>query len=88
MRRTKTFTITYNYFEPGTLVVPTSTRCPLVRDDRKRHVFKVTKCYEPNFPGEDGIVFVEGHKNGVETYYLREATDADGDAGSEVPWPY
>ena len=73
MKRTKTFSVTYNYFEPGTYVVPTSTRCPLMREGTPP-LFKVIDCMEPLFAEERCIVYVEGHKFGVDAAYVREAT--------------
>lgn len=69
-RRTKSFTVSYKFFERDTFVTPTSPRCPL--DSNK--VYKVIDCFEPTFAGDDAICFVEGHKHGITTEYLREAT--------------
>jgi hypothetical protein len=69
MQRTKTFTVTYNYFEPGDLVTPTSTRCPL-----DPGVYKVEMCFKPAYPGDECIVHIEGHQYGVSSEYLREAS--------------
>jgi len=75
MKRTKTFTIEYNYFEPGTYVVPTSPRCVLTHEDRT--LFEVIDCLEPTFAGETSLVFVKGRFHGVDTTYLREATQEE-----------
>jgi len=69
MKRTKTFTVTFNWFAPGTIVTPTSTRCPL--ESGKFYV--VTECHEPSFPDENAVVFVQGKQIGLSTEYLREA---------------
>lgn len=83
MKRSKTFTITFNYFEPGTYVTPTSRRCVL----EPGTIHKVIECHEPLFPGEDAIVFVEGKRTGLSTEYLREAKAEEIAAGScKVEW--
>jgi len=68
MKRTRTFEVTYNYFDVGATVTPTSTRSPL---EIGRH-YIVTKCYEPKYAGDDCIVFVEGVDYGISTEYLEE----------------
>lgn len=68
MRRKKTFTVEYNYFEPGTRVTPTSGRCPLDIGV----VYVVTKCLESRDAGDEAVCFVQGRKTGVSTTYLRE----------------
>jgi hypothetical protein len=67
MRRSKTFTVEYNYFEPGTRITPTSNRCPL-----ERGVYVVTKCIEPRDAQDEAVCFVQGRKTGISTTYLRE----------------
>lgn len=76
MKRSKTFTVTYNYFEPGTYVTPASQRSVLSHGDGSL-LFKVTQCLEPNFPEDTCIVFVKGHRYGVGTEYLRAATSEE-----------
>lgn len=66
-RRTKTFEVSYNFFEPGTLVTPTSTRSVL----RVEQAYRVTKCHEPMYAEDKAICFVSGHPDGVSTEYLR-----------------
>jgi len=72
--RSRTFTVHYNYFEPGTLVTPTSTRSTL----KLEHVYRVHSCSEPCYPEDRAICFVSEHSNGKEhrygvtTEYLRE----------------
>lgn len=73
MRRQKAFVISYNYFKPGTYVVPTSSRCVLANKNIPL-LFKVVRCYEPLHANDCCLVFVEGHATGVDTEYLREAT--------------
>lgn len=68
MRRTKTFEKTYKYFEPGTLITPTSNRCPL----EYGKIYTVIECSEPMDCMDEAIVFVEGHQYGVRTEYLTE----------------
>lgn len=68
MKRTKDFTIEYNYFEPGTLVTPTSNRCPL----EYGKTFKITMCREPMWPGDDCVVFVRGRTTGISSEYLKK----------------
>lgn len=70
MIRQRTFTVTYNYFEPGTIVEPTSTRSSLEPGQ-----YKVLSCHEPRFDGDDAVVFVEGRGVAVRTEYLREVTN-------------
>jgi len=83
MRREKTFIETYNYFEPGTFVTPTSRRCVLVAG----RVYKVVRCHEPLYAGDEAVVFVEGHRSGIRTEYLREATSGEIKRGDwEVEW--
>jgi len=88
MKRTITFEVTYNYFEPGTLVTPTSNRCVV----RPGFTYRVTECKEPRFPGDDCIVFVEGHGTGFSTEYLKEVTlleNYDPQSPPEViGWPH
>lgn len=73
VRRTKTFEVSYNYFEPGTLVTPTSTRCPL----NVEKVYRVRECHEPMYAEDEAICFVsehpsgEDHRTGISTEYLR-----------------
>lgn len=67
MKRTKTFDVEYNYFDPGTFVEPTSSRSSLP-DGR----YKVTECVEPRFPEDHCVVFIEGRDTAVRTEYLRE----------------
>jgi hypothetical protein len=67
MRRTVTFEEEYEYFEPCTLVTPSSRRSVL----EVEHVYRVTGCQAPMFPGESAVCFVEGHRNGVDTSSLR-----------------
>lgn len=67
MKRKKTFEVEYNYFEPGTLVRPTSPRCPLYTG-----IYKVTKMYEPIDVTDEAICFVDGHSYGISTVYLEE----------------
>lgn len=66
-RRTKTFEVSYNFFEPGTLVTPTSTRCVL----NVEQAYRITECHEPMYAEDEAICFVEGHRCGVSTEYLR-----------------
>lgn len=80
MRRIKEFTVEYNYFEPGSKITPTSRRCPL----EMGRVYVVEKCIEPRYAVDGCIVFVEGHKYGIDTEYLREATAGE---GCRIPSP-
>jgi hypothetical protein len=66
-RRTRTFEVSYNYFDQGTVVTPTSTRCPLAIGQN----YVITECHEPMFADDKAICFVEGHKTGITTEYLR-----------------
>jgi len=66
-RRTKTFEVSYNFFEPGTLVTPTSTRSVL----NVEQVYLVRECHEPMYAEDAAICFVGGHRCGVSTEYLR-----------------
>lgn len=68
MKLSKTFKVEFNYFEPGTRVTPTSSRCPLTMGQ----VYTVTKCIEPRFYADEAVCFVEGRKTGLSTTYLRE----------------
>lgn len=68
MRRTKTFTVEYNYFEPGTIVTPTSNRGPLAHGE----TYVVTKCVEPQYAGDECVVLLSGQMYGVNTEYLSE----------------
>lgn len=77
MKRSRTFEVAYNYFEPGTYVTPTSERHPLERGK----VYKVTACLEPRFADEGCSCFVDDRKTGVTTEYLREATDIEVESG-------
>lgn len=68
MKRTKTFEIEYNWFEAGTLVTPTSRRCPL----EVERVYKVRRCHEPMYAEDKAVVFVDDRETGMSTDYLRE----------------
>jgi len=70
MQREKTFTVRFNYFEPGTFITPTSRRSPL----KFGAVYRVLETQEPLFAGEEAIVAVQGWRTGVSAEYLREAT--------------
>lgn len=76
MRRQKAFVVSYNYFEPGTYIVPTSTRCVLAHKNGPL-LFKVVRCHEPLCAEGGAIVFVEGHASGIDAEYLREATSKE-----------
>lgn len=73
MRKTQTFEFTYNYFEPGTKVVSTSTRKSLTPGK----VYTVTKCNEPLYYGDKCIVFFEGLLTGFSSEYLKEVDEHD-----------
>ena len=62
------FEQSYNYFERGTKVRPTSTRCPL-----REGVYTVVSCTEPLYPGDEAVCFLEGRECGIMTEYLTEA---------------
>jgi len=67
MKRTKTFTVEYNYFRPGVKITPTSSRCSLDYGE----VYTVIRCIEPKFAGDECVVFVKGRDQGVSTEYFR-----------------
>jgi hypothetical protein len=71
MKKIKTFTSEYLYFEPGTLVTPTSHRSSL----EYGKTYTVTECHEPRFAGDPSIVFVLGKNTGVSCEYLKEVSD-------------
>jgi hypothetical protein len=65
MQRTKIFTVTYDYFEPGTYVImPTG-----------QEVRKVIECHEPLSAGDNCVVFVEGLKYGINADRLSDARE-------------
>jgi len=66
MKRTKTFEVEFNYFEPGTIVE--------FIDGFRTGKHEVKECHEPMFPGEDSVVFLTGDKFGVTGDRLRECT--------------
>lgn len=70
MERQKTFTVTFNSFEPGTYVTPASGYSAL----KPGTVHRVSKCWEPLFAGDKAVVLVEGRTDVLPTSYLREAT--------------
>jgi hypothetical protein len=67
-RRVKVFEVEYNYFEPGTLVTPTSMRSVL----EDGQVYTITKCCHPRYADGRASCFVEGRETGLSTEYLRE----------------
>ena len=83
MRRVKLVELHYNYFEPGTLVTPTSPRHPL--DMGKQYV--VTQCIEPRYEGDEGVVFVQGRDLGVTSNYLRDVNADEPEAEANLPAP-
>lgn len=71
-RVTKTIEITYDVYESGELVKPSSPCCPLMPG-----VYRVTRCIEPVDIWTHGLpntefctVFVEGHEYGISAEYL------------------
>ncbi|KKK76699.1 hypothetical protein LCGC14_2861020 [marine sediment metagenome] len=91
MKRTKilpgaSWPITYNYFEPGTYVVPTSHCCALTHVYEGPLLFKVTVCREPTFVGDFCLVSVEGREDEeeVDATWLREAHPVEIDAGDRI----
>ncbi len=54
----------------GDRVTPASSRSALGPGE-----YVVESCHEPQYPGDDVIVFVEGHRTGVSGEYLRLAED-------------
>ena len=74
-----TYLVRYKVFTPGEVVRPTSRRCPL---DEGEYV--VTRYVPPLSPGDDPIVFVEGHRTGVEAEYLISVSHPCEHPG--VPW--
>lgn len=74
VRRTKTFDIEYNYFEPGTIVTPIDGRGEL---EHRRH-YRVIQCMEPELSDYVCTCYVEDviegvfMSNSVMTEYLRE----------------
>ena len=70
MRKTRTFEQTYNAFEVGTLVRPSSPRCSLPTD-----VYRVISMHPPLYAGDEAICFVEGVATGVSTEYLMEVKE-------------
>lgn len=67
MKRTKVFEVEYKYFEPGTMVKPTSNRCSL-----SEGIYEIISCTEPLYASDEAICFVKGHKYGISTEYLEE----------------
>lgn len=67
MKVSKTFTIEYNWFHPGSLVEPASSRCPL-----DPGIYKVIRCVQPRYYGDTCVAFIEGRTTGISTEYLRE----------------
>ncbi len=63
-----THTNVFTHYEPGDLVVASSTRSPLERGT----VYEV-RCFVPPSPGEDhgGTVFLEGVRWGQNAEYVR-----------------
>ena len=76
MKRQQTIIVTYNYFEPGTYVVPASRKCELVHEDGSL-LFEVMLCYP-------GIVYVRGRLARVLTEHLREATPDEIEKGDWI----
>lgn len=74
VEKTITFTVAYKVFEPGEMIKPTSSRCPLAPG-----IYKVVRCVEPLLrDGEcpessqslSSLVQVEGHDSLISTDYL------------------
>jgi hypothetical protein len=89
MKRTKTFPgakwlVTYNYFEPGTYVVPISHCCAVTHVYEGSLLFKVTACREPTFAGDFCLVSVEGWEEEVDATWLREAHPIEIGAGDRI----
>ena len=61
-----TYTQTYKEFEVGEKVRATSNRCPLLMD----RVYTVTEFSPPRYPGDGGVIFVEGRLTGLSTEYV------------------
>jgi hypothetical protein len=72
-RRVKVFEVEYNYFEPGTLVTPTSVRSVL----EEGQTYTITKCCHPRFADDRASCFVEGRETGLSTEYLKEVKPGD-----------
>jgi len=69
MRREKTFTVRFNYFEPGSFVAPIG-----VRFLNPVPVCKVTTCWEPSHSNREACLFVEGVADSFPTKDFRDAT--------------
>lgn len=67
---TKTFTVEYVIFDVGEKITPATHRCCLPPG-----IYTVTECIAPINPGEDSVVFVEGHKTGVDACHFTKAKD-------------
>jgi hypothetical protein len=67
-RRLATFTVEYNYFEPGTRVTPTSVRSVL----EEGQVYTIKKCFHPLYADDRACCYVEGRETGLSSEYLRE----------------
>lgn len=67
-KKTIEFSKTFNVFEPGDIVEATHAS-PLYPG-----TYKVVSCHEPEYYGDDVIVFVEGFERGFngENFYLVE----------------
>ena len=66
--KSETITVTWRAFEPGDLVVPSSPRSVL----EQGKVYKVSYFLDPCLPYDTlGVVFVEGHKYGLNPEYLK-----------------
>jgi hypothetical protein len=72
-RCTKVFEVEYNYFEPGTLVTPTSVRSVLDMGQ----VYTITKCHHPRSADDRACCVVEGRETGLSTEYLKEVKPGD-----------
>jgi hypothetical protein len=68
MIKSVSFTYEYNYFKMGTLVTPTSQKCPLTYG----RAYRVLRCAGPRAPGRGGICHVNGRRRGLSTEHLRE----------------
>jgi hypothetical protein len=68
MIKTVSFTYEYNYFKPGTMVTPTSQKCPLAHG----RAYQITRCAGPRKPGQGGTCHVKGRRRGLMTEHLRE----------------
>lgn len=73
MKRTKTFEVEYEWFEPGTKIKPYSPSIARIMGLPDK-VFVVLETVEPKLPGDEAIVFIEirGNRFGYSTESFKE----------------